>query len=49
MRRSDCEVRNRITYVIDHRNHISPGQLLILFPIRQRLMQIEDRFIPTQT
>lgn len=49
MRPSRCEVRNRIAYVIDHRNHIGSGLRLILFPIRQRLMHIKDRLVALTT
>lgn len=45
MRQSCREVRNRVAYVINHRNHIDPSLRLILFPIRQRLMHIKDRLV----
>lgn len=46
MRQSCREVRNRVVDAIDHRTHIGPGLLLVLFPIRQRLVHVKNRFIP---
>lgn len=42
-------MRHRVVNVIDHRPHIGPGLRVVLFPIRQRLVHVKNRFIPPET